>query len=366
TEMITGLDLVRMQIEVAQGAPLPPDVIDARINGHAIEARLYAEDVAAGFVPTSGPVHRLHIPTAAGLRVDSGYEDGSAVSTFYDAMLSKVIAWAPTRTEAITVLADALSRAEIHGVVTNRDLLVNTLRSDEFVAGQTDTGFFDRHDLDVLGVAADAAAVAEVHAIAAALARPSAVPGAASPHPAGLPRGWRNVGGRRATTELLRGGESLSVAVVRDRDGVMASVNGRPPVAVRVIAATDDTVELELLGVRHRVRLHRVGHHLYADSMAGATDLVAVERFPLPDAHVAHGSLLSPMPGTVVAVHAVVGQDVIAGQVLIALEAMKMEHSIKAPLAGAVVEVRVAVGDQVESGQVLIVVGDASDASEEG
>ena len=146
TEMITGLDLVAVQLVVAAGEPLPPEVLTATITGHAVEARLYAEDVAAGFVPMSGRLDRFVIPSADGVRVDAGYETGSVVSAHYDAMLAKVIAHAPTRSSAVAAVARALREAELHGVPTNRDLLVGVLEHDEFAAGRIDTGFLDRHD----------------------------------------------------------------------------------------------------------------------------------------------------------------------------------------------------------------------------
>ena len=141
TELITGLDLVRLQLEIAAGQPLPPQVTGAGFTGHAIEARLYAEDVPAGYLPASGDVHTLEIDAADGLRVDAGFASGTRVSTFYDSMLAKVIGYGPTRDDARRVLAAALSRARLHGVVTNRDLLVGILREPEFAAGP------DRHRL---------------------------------------------------------------------------------------------------------------------------------------------------------------------------------------------------------------------------
>ena len=354
TEMITGLDLVRLQIEVAQGSRLPDAAVNATVIGCAIEARLYAEDVVAGFVPTSGPLYRLAVPQTTGVRVDSGYDDGSVVSTFYDAMLAKVIAWAPSRAEAANLLADALSRAEIHGVITNRDLLVNTLRHPEFAAGRTDTAFFDRNDHRVLGLAASTAATHQIHAVAAALTPQTHSP---SPQPAGLPRGWRNIGGSVTTTDFHHRDQRITVAVHRSRAGVAAAVDAGSAVDVRVIDAQPGDVEFELLGQRHRVRIHRVGRHVYADSASGSSDLIQIERFPLPEAHVPAGSLVSTMPGTVVAVHVAVGDQVTAGQALVALEAMKMEHAIRTPLDGIVTEVLVSVGTQVETGAVLVVVG---------
>jgi len=356
TECVTGLDLVRLQLEIAQGQPLPAAATDASIHGHAIEARLYAEDVPAGFVPVSGPIHRLDVPLGDRLRFDSGYEAGSTVSTFYDAMLGKVIAWAPTRAEAAGVLAEALDRAEIHGVVTNRDLLVSTLRHQEFLTGQTDTGFLERNDAATLGAPRGDALLRDVHALAVALAPADEF---ASPQPASIPRSWRNVGVSTTTIEFTVAGEQFAVGVERSRHGVRASVDGGDWIDVSVIEATREAVEIELLGVRHRVRLHHVGEQVFVDSPEGSSTLTIIDRFPLPDAHAAPGSLVSPMPGTVVSVSAEVGDTVRKGQTLVALEAMKMEHAIRAPHDGTVSEVCVKVGDQVETEQVLVVVGDA-------
>ena len=150
TELITGLDLVRLQLEIAAGQPLPPQVTGARITGHAIEARLYAEDVPAGYLPASGDLHTLEIDSSNGLRVDAGFASGTRVSTFYDSMLAKVIGYGPTRDDARRTLAGALSRARLHGVVTNRDLLVGILREPEFAAGAIDTGYLARHQPEEL------------------------------------------------------------------------------------------------------------------------------------------------------------------------------------------------------------------------
>ncbi|MEU7815377.1 biotin carboxylase N-terminal domain-containing protein, partial [Pseudonocardia sp. NPDC049154] len=151
TELVTGLDLVALQLRVAEGEPLPPEVTGAVLDGHAIEVRLYAEDVPAGFLPATGTLHRFRIPDLAGLRLDTGVEDGSVVSPHYDPMLAKVVAHGRTRAEAARTLARALQRAEIHGVTTNRDLLVDILREPEFLAGRTDTGYLTRHSVLVSG-----------------------------------------------------------------------------------------------------------------------------------------------------------------------------------------------------------------------
>ncbi|WP_296151611.1 biotin carboxylase N-terminal domain-containing protein, partial [Pseudonocardia sp. SCN 73-27] len=191
TELVTGLDLVEQQLRVAEGDPLPEAVTSASIHGHAIEVRLYAEDVAAGFLPATGTLHSFTIPSGDGIRVDTGFVDGSVVSPHYDPMLAKVIAHGPTRTDAARALARALAGARIHGVTTNRDLLVGILREEEFLAGGTDTGYLTRHDPAALG--APAGGVAR-HASAAALAA-QATNRAGARVLATFPSGWRNVGG---------------------------------------------------------------------------------------------------------------------------------------------------------------------------
>ncbi|WP_079031928.1 acetyl-CoA carboxylase biotin carboxylase subunit [Streptomyces specialis] len=199
TECTTGLDLVRWQLRIAEGTPLPP--APPVPHGHAIEVRLYAEDPAADWQPQSGTVHRLHVPGVIaeftnppthGLRLDSGLTDGSAVSVHYDPMLAKVISWAPTRTEAARALASALARAEVHGLTTNRDLLVRVLRHPAFLAGDTDTAFLNRHDLATLAAPLAGEETRRLSALAAALAD-AAHRRATARALATLPSGWRNV-----------------------------------------------------------------------------------------------------------------------------------------------------------------------------
>src|SRR4051812_18333074 len=168
TELVTGLDLVRLQLLVAQGQPLPPEALLAGIEGHAVEARLYAEDVPAGYLPATGTIH-LFEPDE-GVRVDTGVETGSVVSPYYDAMLAKVVAHGATREEACARLAGALERTRVHGVTTNRDLLVRVLRSAEFLGGEVDTGYLDRVDPVVIGATHTNDDAHRIHAVAAALA----------------------------------------------------------------------------------------------------------------------------------------------------------------------------------------------------
>jgi acetyl/propionyl-CoA carboxylase alpha subunit len=354
TEMVTGLDLVRLQLLVAQGAPLPDEVVDARITGHAIEARLYAEDVPAGFLPMSGTLHRFQIPEPAGVRVDGGVEDGSVVSVHYDPMLAKVIAWAPTRLEAAQRLAAALAAAEVHGVTTNRDLLVRILREPEFLAGRTDTGYLERHDPAILGAPPTDAATLRLHALAAALAA-RAARRAAAPVLRSLPAGWRNNPSALQEVAFDCGEQRISVGYGTG-DPLIATVDGEPLAAVRVHEVSAECVDLEVDGVRRRVRVHAAGGAIHVDSPLGSTLLHEVERLPEPGSAAQTGSLRAPMPGSVVRVLVEAGDAVSQGQPLVILEAMKMEHTVQAPHPGTVTEVCVAVGDQVDTGAVLAVV----------
>jgi propionyl-CoA carboxylase alpha chain len=361
TEEVTGLDLVRLQLLVAGGAALPAAVHDAVARGpvgHAIEARLYAEDPAAGWLPSTGTLDEFSLPTdRAGLRVDSGVESGGVVSPHYDPMLAKVVAHAPTRAEAVAALAATLAAARIHGVTTNRDLLVRTMRHEAFAAGATDTGFLDRHGLDVLAAPlADEGAVGR-HAVAAALAGQAGRRESARVL-ATLPSGWRtnevdrqevtfDIGPRVAHVAYRmgrRGGRVAEVAL----DGEVLDVS--------VEDVAPDAVTLTAGGVTRRYSVQRVGPTTYVDGPDGSTRLVEEDRHPVAAEQVTEGSALAPMPGSVVRVAVATGDRVSAGQVLVVLEAMKMEHAVHAGTAGTVVEVDVAEGDQVETGRVLAVV----------
>ncbi len=361
TELITGLDLVRLQLEIASGQPLPPQVTGAEFTGHAIEARLYAEDVPAGYLPAGGDLHTFEINISNGLRVDAGFASGTRVSTFYDSMLAKVIAYGPTRDDARRTLAGALSRARLHGVVTNRDLLVGILREPEFAAGAIDTGYLDRHQPQELCPVEPQAG--PVHLLAVALAG-QARRRAEAPVLATLPSGWRNnpSAPQRAAYEL--DGQPAEVSYRFGRDGLRAEVGGTdlgdvvlhgtrpapaPPGLVRMLA------DLEVSGVRRVVDVTQAGGTFYADSVLGHSVVTEADRFPDPAAAAAAGSLLAPMPGTVVRVEAAVGDHVEAGAVILAIEAMKMEHTIRAPGPGIVAELPISVGAQVDSGSVLAV-----------
>ncbi|NWJ72024.1 ATP-grasp domain-containing protein [Pseudonocardia sp. ICBG1122] len=354
TEEITGLDLVALQIAVAEGEPLPAEAVDAVISGHAIEARLYAEDPTRDYLPGSGTLHRFTVPGLPGVRVDTGVRDGSVIGTNYDPMLAKVIAHGRTRTEAARRLARVLAEAEIHGLVTNRDLLVAILREPEFLAGRTDTGYLSRHEPAALVGAPDEHTLA-VHALAAALAEQAGRRAAARVQRP-VPTGWRNVRSAPQHAEYRLGDTDLDVTYLLVRDSVTASVNGATLADVAVLHASSDLVDLRVGGVRRSVRVHRVGDDVHVDSVLGSTTLTQRPRLPEPGTDAAPGSLLAPMPGTVLRVAAELGQQVEEGAVVVVFEAMKMEHSVRAPVAGTVVELGVQVGDTVDSGEVLAVI----------
>jgi propionyl-CoA carboxylase alpha chain len=365
TEAITGLDLVRLQLLIASGAALPPEVhaaVDAGPVGHAIEARLYAEDPASGWLPSTGTLHSFEIPIGgpqSGVRIESGVELGSVVSPHYDPMLAKVIVHAPTRDEATSTLAATLDGSRIHGVATNRDLLVRTLRHAGFRRGDTDTGFLDRVGLGTLAEPLADRAATERHALAAALGAQAQRRSQARVQPH-IPTGFRNSPSalQVSTFDSHHGVVAVGYRFDRfDRSGQrldQVEIDGTP-VDVRVVSAEPGMVALTVENITRRYRLERVGRTTYVDGSDGSSVLVEHERFPIPGSQVAPGSSLAPMPGGVVRVAVAVGDEVEPGQLLVVLEAMKMEHAIHASAAGTVSEVDVSVGDQVETGQVLVV-----------
>jgi propionyl-CoA carboxylase alpha chain len=358
TEETTGLDLVELQLAVADGARLDSEPPVAQ--GFSIEARLYAEDPARDWQPQAGPVHRIDVPVVrtefatlggrTGVRLDSGIVDGSVVSIHYDPMLAKVISYAPTRRQSAMVLADALTRSRLHGVRTNRDLLVNVLRHPAFLDGATDTAFFDTHGLaDLAAPLADAEGI-QLSAIAAALADAAGNRATATVF-GSIPSGWRNLAsGYQVKTYLDDGGTEHRIEYRFTRTGLVLPADE----STRLVSASADEVVLaDGNGVASSFAVAGHGRDIYVDSARGPVHLVALPRFPEPGSAVEKGSLVAPMPGNVIRLGAAVGDTVTSGQPLIWLEAMKMEHTITAPADGVLAELNVASGQQVEVGAVL-------------
>ncbi|MFJ2096612.1 biotin carboxylase N-terminal domain-containing protein [Streptomyces anulatus] len=351
TEAVFGLDLVALQLRVAEGGPLEPT--PPSLSGHAVEARLYAEDPARDWQPQTGALLALDMPDAPGLRLDTGYTGGDTIGVHYDPMLAKVIAHAPTRAGAVRLLARALERARIHGPVTNRELLVRSLRHPDFAAARLDTGFYDRHLAALTAPAAgrDPALAALAAALAAAVTTTSGGP---APTRFGA---WRNVpsGPQLKRYRSERDGAEHEVAYRTPRAGAPQPQDAP---GVRVLTVTPDRVTLELHGVARHFSVTADGDRVYVDTGDASYTFTALPRFTDPATHTEPGSLLAPMPGTVVrlAEGLAAGVPVEAGQPLIWLEAMKMEHRILAPASGTLTALHAAPGHQVEVGALLAVV----------
>ncbi|MBF4767733.1 HlyD family efflux transporter periplasmic adaptor subunit [Nocardioides agariphilus] len=356
TELVSGLDLVELQLRTVEDHDATGIVVEP--HGHAIEARVYAEDPAADHQPQSGVLTRFDIPVGDGVRVDSGYESGSTVSTFYDAMLAKVICHGATRGQAARKLADTLARARIHGLRTNRDQLVEVLRSEAFLSGDVSTAFLD-------GPLVEEGALAPVskpsaHAVAAAIALAEQA-GAARTVQAGIPVGWRNVPSQPHRTELVPTGPTGEPMVVEwsfGPDGYRLGWTEPDETSVVSTSSTDGGwgVTLETDSVRTTYDVTIAGNIVDVDGPTGHLRLARRPRFTDPADAVASGSLLAPMPGTVVRVAIGQGDHVTAGQPVLVLEAMKMQHTVTAPHDGVVARIDVRAGQQVAAGEVLAVV----------
>nr|BFE81043.1 hypothetical protein GCM10020093_036440 [Planobispora longispora] len=354
TECVHRVDLVELQLRIAEGEPLPPAPRSRGSRHRGAPVRRGSRPRLAPAERRPAPLRRPRrgrplLPVTHGLRLDSGVEDGSEIGVHYDPMLAKVVAHGVNRADAARRLAAALARARVHGPVTNRDLLVAVLRHPSFLAGETHTGFLDEH--------APAASSGEygLSALAAALAEAAANRAAATVQ-AGLPSGWRNVPSQPQRVSFqVDGGTGADVCAVAyrlTRDGLRA--DGFPGTVL--VGATPGTVVLETSGVRRRFSVARHDGVTYVDSPLGAVRLTPLPRLPEPVETLAPGSLLAPMPGTVLRVEVKSGEPVAAGQVVVVLEAMKMEHRIIAPAGGTVAELNATPGRQVEAGAVLAVI----------
>ena len=423
TEATSGLDLVRLQFEIAAGTALPADE-PPRSSGHAIEARLYAEVPASEYRPAAGTLHTLELPGRAHcfrspfgerayVRIDSAAGDVPLeVGTEYDPMIAKIITFAPNRADAVRALAAQIRGARIHGIDTNRDQLVRILEHPGFTAGTASTAFLGEVGGDVLAPVVSGTELGRC-AIAAALAIEAGEADATSDvigiHP--VLRGFRNVGAAERVTELVpatgeeapavravltsrrAGAEAAFARTVAAGSAHDAGGAARPwSIALasgQATAGEDELVEgtlaavlrtgeapggpgstrAEILvrcgGLDGRYVVTVRGEQVDVDGPVGATRFSLTPRHPDPNAAVSAGSLLAPMPGSIIRVDVAEGDTVSAGQSLLRLEAMKMEHTVTAPEDGVVTELPVAVGDKVDAGQTLVVIDQEGDGEGE-
>lgn len=352
TEAVTGLDLVREQLRVAEGHCLGRRQQDVTPTGHAIEVRLYAEDPAHEFLPAPGRVLLWSPPTDPPARFDAGVESGSEVSAHFDPLLAKIIVHAPTRAEAAYRLARVLERLRVHGVTTNRDFLVGVLRHPVFLDGRTTTDFIDRHQLP--RVRAPEEAELRVAVLAAALFDEAGRRRAARVL-AAVPSGWRNNPSAMQQASYRHGSREIAVEYRRERDGRFAWRVGGCAGHARVQHAGEDGLDLEVDSVRRHLAILAHGGERWVQAGTGDIHLLEVPRFPVAEPETVAGGHVAPTPGQVVEISVAVGEHVVAGQKLVAIEAMKVEHHLLAMVSGRVQEIRVEVGSQVEAGQMLVI-----------
>ncbi len=360
TECITGLDLVRLQILVAAGEPLPAEVSAAAMRGHAIEARLYAEDPRQNFMPVAGKLARFRLAAADGMRVESAIDDSAVVSPYYDSMLAKVIVHAPTRAEAARRLSRAWPGRRSTACKPIASCCVRTLEHPEFLAGQTDTDFLTRNDAAALAAPLGDAAAERLHAAAAALAA-QAERRRAAPVLGRTPSGWRNNPSQPQQVRFRGASGEISVEYLFRRDGLQLVIDGEAQPHVRCETSVPGEVRLQIAGVGRTYAVHRRDDTYYVDSPLGASTLIELPRFPRPAEEAAAGSLAAPLPGVVNEVRVKPDDVVQAGHVLLVIDSMKMLHEVSAPVSGRIAEVRVDAGHQVDAGAILVVIDEASE-----
>jgi acetyl-CoA/propionyl-CoA carboxylase, biotin carboxylase, biotin carboxyl carrier protein len=355
TEMVWGLDLVEQQLRVAAGESLAFAQADLHPTGHAVEARLYAEDPAAGFVPSPGRIVALTLPgTDRHLRVDAGVAEGQTVGTDYDPMLAKVIAWGADRAAALTRLDHALAEVHVAGLTTNTAFLRRLLALDEVTSGDLDTDLVERRLAELTERALDVD-TAVVAALAVAHERRTSLDPS---DPWNLRTGWRL--GEHAWTvwRATVDGHDVVVRTRGEGDVTEASVNGADAVDCTVRTVSDGRVDVEIDGRHWHGRVTHVGTQVWVTRAGESWRFVEHDpvRTTRAGAGPVEGVLRSPMPGTVVSVNVSEGDVVAAGQVVVSVEAMKMEHALRAPFDGVVSQVSVVAGAPVDLGATLAVV----------
>ena len=374
TEMITGLDLVKLQLAVAAGQPLPFAQEQLEIRGHAIEARIYAENPAKGFLPSTGTLRHLRAPQAiefspagGSVRVDSGVREGDAISPHYDPMIAKLVAWGETREVALGRLRAALAEYEIVGVSTNVEFLARTVASKAFSAADLDTGLIERCRAELFPEDAGASDEDLAAAAFAELLHEEAQAAVAAANsgdrysPWDRADGWRLNLGSHHELEFVEGERRHKVVLHFTPEGLRLSIGEReqPLSGAQSGDTQDGALLVKLGGAAFRVRAVRDGAdwHLFRDGAHRVLTLHSAHAVAEPEG--AAGSLAAPMPGKVLQVLVAAGAQVTKGTPLVVLEAMKMEHTISAPRDGRVAEIHYKAGEQVGEGAELLRLEDA-------
>jgi 3-methylcrotonyl-CoA carboxylase alpha subunit len=350
TELITGIDLVEWQLRVAFGEKLPLTQDQIRLNGHAIEARIYAENPNKNFMPSVGKIRTWRLPDETdGLRIDAGYRGGDTVSPHYDAMLAKVIAWSPTREGAIDRLNRGLEETDVRGIVTNIPFLAALVTHKDVRANRIDTGFIER-ELKALTPEAAAPGDLELAAAVAAILNGEASAAKAEAHSPWQTFGWMPVG-RRTRLFAFRAGPGNEHAVtLRYGNGPATIGIGKREIAFASVAV-DDGINVTLDGVKSRVAAVVEGHELYLRTRNGRFELHWVDPFGgETEEQTGDDKIVAPLPGTVVAVLAEEGAKLEKGAPILTLEVMKMEQTLRAPFAGVLKAIKCKVGDIVQEG----------------
>ncbi|HYG07578.1 MAG TPA: acetyl/propionyl/methylcrotonyl-CoA carboxylase subunit alpha [Stenotrophomonas sp.] len=354
TECITGTDLVEWQLRVASGQPLPLQQAQLAIGGHAIEARLYAEDADRGFLPSTGVLKHLRLPAAdAHVRVDAGVAESDAITPYYDPMIAKLIVWDVDRAAALRRMRSALAECEVVGVTTNAAFLSRLVATGSFSQARLDTALIEREQAALQpAAAADAAWIAAALAVQATRAAAAVDP--ADPHsPWAVDDGWRLGAPAASRVELEHRGQRRQVTLQRERNGWRVSLDGRQ--CVVAVGRDGELLRVEIDGRQWTLRVYRDGARLHVFGHDGGQpflihDAIAEADHPPLEA----GGLTAPMPGRIVALPHAPGSRVTRGQALVVLEAMKMEHSLNAPADGVLKGYRVAQGELVAEGSVLV------------
>ena len=351
TELITGIDLVEWQLRVAFGEKLPLKQDEIKLNGHAVEARVYAENPHKNFMPSVGRIRTWRMPEALdGLRIDAGYREGDAVSPHYDAMLAKVIAWAPTRTEAIDRLNRGLENADVRGIVSNIPFLSALVTHPDVRANAIDTGFIER-ELTNLTPSAPAPHDLEFGAAVAAILGEEAKAARADAHSPWLTSGWMPVGRRQRLFTFRDGHGGEHRVNLQYGNGPAALSIGEREMAFKSAPNASGGFDLTLHGIKSHVVSVVEGHELYLRTRNGRFDLHWVDPFGgETEEQVGEDKIVAPLPGTVVALLAEVGAKLEKGAPILTLEVMKMEQTLRAPFAGVLKAIKCKVGDIVGEG----------------